>query len=197
LDQSTLLNCILDRWSGQIGDPNVMGWLTVVLYALVSVMAVVVLRTPGALAGRVRAFWWLVAVAMALLAVNKQIDLQSALTALGRCIALRDGWYETRGGFQRVVLLGLGAAALALLALGLYALRRDLRRNLSALLGLSFVAGFVMMRAVGYHGFDMLINTEALRLRLNWLFEWAGPLMVGANALFLRRRADPFYRLKK
>ena len=198
MTHDSLSACILSRWSGQIGDPHLMGWLTVGLYALVALAAVLVLRVPGAVSGRARAFWLLVALAMAALAVNKQIDLQSALTALGRCIALRDGWYDDRGPFQRLVLTGLGAAALGLLALGLYALRRDLRRNLAALVGLSFVAGFVMLRAVGYHGFDALINARVDGVRLNWVLEWTGPLLIAANALALRRAArradDPFSR---
>jgi len=33
---------------------------------------------------------------MGFLAVNKQLDLQSFLTALGRCDARLQGWYETR-----------------------------------------------------------------------------------------------------
>jgi hypothetical protein len=196
LDHDTVSACILDRWSGQIGDPHLMGWLTVVLYALVAVAAALVLRQPGAVRGRARAFWWLVALAMAFLAVNKQIDLQSALTALGRCIALRDGWYDTRGPFQRMVLAGLGAGALGILALGLYALRRDLRRNLAALVGLAFVAGFVMLRAVGYHGFDALINTRIEGVRLNWVLEWVGPLLIAANARALWRARDPYSRLQ-
>lgn len=195
MEQDTILACITDRWFPMIGDPHLMGWLTVAFYALTAVLAARVLGSV-AVVGRVRLFWGLVMLAMAFLAVNKQLDLQSALTALGRCIALRDGWYDTRGPFQRRVLLALGLGALAVLAAGLYVLRRDLRRNLVALLGLSFVAGFVMMRAVGYHGFDALINTRIEGVRMNWVLEWAGPVLISWNALVLRRAADPFARLR-
>lgn len=195
LEQDNILACIADRWFPTIGDPHLMGWLTVAFYALTAVLATRVL-TSGAVAGRVRLFWGLVALAMAFLAVNKQLDLQSALTALGRCIALRDGWYDDRGPFQRRILLGLGLGALAVLTAGLYVLRRDLRRNLAALAGLSFVAGFVMMRAVGYHGFDALINAQVEGVRMNWVLEWAGLVLIAWNAIVLRRAADPFARLR-
>lgn len=191
MEHDSIAACIAARWFPTIGDPHLMGWLTVVLYALSAGLAALVLRREGAVAGRARVFWWMILMAMAFLAVNKQLDLQSALTALGRCIALRDGWYDDRGPFQRRVLAMLGLAALAGVLAGLVALRGDLRRNLAALAGLGLVAGFVMMRAVGYHGFDALIETRIEGVRLNWVLEWIGPLMICANALALRRAASP------
>lgn len=187
LRQDTIPACIFDRWTPSIGDPHLMGWLTVVLYAVTALAAMGVLRGAGLVAGRARLFWWLVLAVMAFLAVNKQLDLQSALTALGRCIAQRDGWYDERRPVQIAFLVVLGVCALLALALGRRALRGDLRRNGLALLGLCFVAGFVMMRAVGFHGFDAMIDMRPGGVRMNWILEWTGPLLILANAAWLRR----------
>jgi hypothetical protein len=184
-----LAACIAERWSPQIGDASVMGWLTVIAYLVTAALALrVAVRLPG---GRIRAFWALVAVLMLFLAVNKQLDLQSALTAAGRCIAKAQGWYNERRVVQVLFIEGLvGAAVLALLG-GLYLLRRELAANVIALVGLVFVAGFVMVRAVGFHHVDALLGSNVLNMRMNWLLEWTGPVLISGNALILGWRARP------
>jgi hypothetical protein len=84
------------RWRPQIGDPSLMGWLTVAAYGLVAVTAYLAARrarqAPGLAAGS-RACWLLVAALMTLLCLNKQLDLQSLFTDIGRVIAWKFGWY--------------------------------------------------------------------------------------------------------
>jgi hypothetical protein len=181
-----LAACIADRWSPGIGDPSVMGWMTVAAYLVTAALAFrVAARLPG---GRLRVFWALVTGLMLCLALNKQLDLQSALTALGRCIAKAQDWYDDRQSVQVEFILGLlGAALLSLLA-GLILLRRDLAANLLALVGLVFVAGFVMVRAVGFHHVDAFLGSTVQDVRVNWILEWAGLVLISVNALILGRR---------
>ncbi len=83
-------SCALERWSPRIGDPSLMGWLTVGVYLLAGLVALWVLasaRFPAATRGRERLFWLFVALILFFLAINKQLDLQSYLTAVGRCVA--------------------------------------------------------------------------------------------------------------
>ena len=180
-----VLACLFRDWSPVIGDPHLVGWLTVVLYAVTSAMAVMVLRRGPVFIRPVRWFWGLIAFGMAFLAVNKQLDLQSALTAAGRCLAVAQGWYDDRRVVQLGFIIGLLLAAAALLVAALAVLRRDLGRNAVAAFGLAFVCGFVLVRAVGFHGFDAVINSTLQGLRVNWLLEWTGPLLICLNAAVL------------
>ncbi len=185
----SLAACIGDRWSPGIGDPSPMGWLTVLAYLMTAALALgVALRMHG---GPGRAFWWLTTVLMLCLAVNKQLDLQSALTAAGRCIAQAQGWFDARHAVQVRFISGLVALTLLALLGGLFLLRRDLAANLLALVGLAFVAGFVLVRAVGFHHVDAFIGSSIHDVRVNWILEWTGLVLISTNALFLRRRGRP------
>jgi hypothetical protein len=186
LSWTEVVACAGKRWHAHIGDPNATGWITVAAYATCALLAVlVVLRAKP---GRTRKFWVMMVVLMAFLAVNKELDLQSALTAVGRCVSQLQGWYAERRPFQREFILALLAATGAGFALGLYLMRHDLARNGLAILGLTVVAGFVAVRAVGFHHFDSLINTRVVDVRFNFIFEVSGLILIALNALFLLRR---------
>jgi len=183
----SLKACIGSRWSPGIGDPNAMGWLTVVAYLVTAALAFRVARRMRP--GRTRAFWVLIMGLMLFLAVNKQLDLQSALTAAGRCISQAQGWFDQRQTVQlQFIRALLGVAVLALLS-GLILLRRDLATNLLALVGLVFVAGFVMVRAVGFHHVDVFLGSSVHDDRVNWILEWTGLVLISVNALTLGRRS--------
>jgi hypothetical protein len=190
VELSTIAACVGDRWSPQIGDPTVTGWGTVVAYALCAVLGFMTfLRVEDR---RERIFWGLVTLAMLCLGVNKQLDLQSMLTAAGRCFSQLQGWYEERRVFQRDFIVGLLMVAVLFLALVLWLMRGCLRRNGLALLGLAFVTAFVAVRAVGFHHFETLINSRLLDIRFNVLFELSGLVAIAVNAVALlgTRRSD-------
>jgi hypothetical protein len=189
LDPSEVLSCTAARWSPQIGDPTITGWITVAAYLVCAGLAMRVMRNLPR--GRPRIFWTIICLAMLFLAVNKQLDLQSALTAIGRCISQLQGWYAERRSFQREFIAGLLGITAALLILGLYLLRRDLRRNGLALLGLVVLGGFVAVRAVGFHHFDTLIKENLFDVRLNVVMELAGLMLIAVNAIVLQVRPSP------
>ena len=178
--------CIARDWVPRIGDPEITGWLTVVSYLICFALAcLVVARRPSRAA---YGLWLGLAVLMLALAVNKQLDLQTALTATGRCLAWAQGWYDDRRpvqlAFILALLLGVGAA----LVTTLIALRHKRRGNGLALLGMGVLGAFVMVRAVGFHHVDMLINRDFANIKFNFLFENAGLVLVAVNALMLLRR---------
>lgn len=173
-------------WQPGIGDPNATGWLTVLAYLLCMVLA---LRVSRRLAGqRGRGFWLLIAVLTGFLALNKQLDLQSAMTALGRCLAQAQGWYENR----RLVQVGVIGALLVLMLLallaGLRGMRGQLRQNGLALAGLAVLCAYVAVRAVGFHHMDALIGQRHLGVSANYLFENAGLALIALNAAAILRR---------
>ena len=186
-----LQSCALTRWSPGIGDPTAMGWVTVLVYLTAAVIsATVALRAPFPQPScrRERVFWLLLGFVLLALAINKQLDLQSYLTALGRCLAQHQGWYDRRRFVQETVILGL-LLVMALLAVALWRLMRGtLARSGAALAGLVLVLGFVAIRAVGFHHLDALIKLDVMHLRLNWLFELTGPVLIGLAGLWLLLR---------
>ncbi|MDB6178760.1 hypothetical protein PAF17_14780 [Paracoccus sp. Z330] len=183
---SGLMTCVAAAWQPGIGDPNATGWLTVLAYVLCLVLSV---RVWVKLSGQPgRAFWGLVALLMLFLALNKQLDLQSALTATGRCLAQAQGWYDNRRIVQAAFVLGVLALMVAALLMGLRALRGQLARYGLALAGLTVLCGFVAIRAIGFHHMDALIGHRSFGVSTNYLLENTGLVLIGLNAFRVLRR---------
>ncbi len=176
----------MQHWSAGLGDPHPMGWITVGVYALAAVLSAR-RATLGPFAPdsrkRERLFWALAAILLGLLAINKQLDLQTLLTEIGRCAARAQGWYENRQVVQRWFILGVIVSGTLLVGFLALLMRRTLRRTGLAILGLGLVFTFVAVRAAGFHHVDILIGTEVAGLRMNWLLEMPGPALVAVAAL--------------
>jgi hypothetical protein len=189
---STTLTCALTQWHWGPGDNNVVGWATVLVYlmaAFASARAALGLTGPEVLLRRERWFWWIAAGAMLALAVNKQLDLQTLMTLVARCHAQLFGWYDIREIVQRDFILGIAATGVGLLILVTYLLRGILGRIWLALIGLGFVCLFVVVRAASIHHVDSLLGTWIFGIKLNWLLELPGPILVGLVAGGRRRTA--------
>ncbi|WP_310498859.1 hypothetical protein [Sandarakinorhabdus sp.] len=140
---------------------------------------------------RERLFWTLAALAMLALGINKQLDLQTALTAFGRQWARSGGWYEQRRAFQAgLVMAAVVAAVIAAGALGW--LVRGLRAGvIVALAGLCLLGLFVLIRAASFHHIDVALRTAVLGLKLHAVLELAGIAVVIAGALLRSPRPAP------
>ena len=162
-----------------------MGWVTVALFIVVSVLTTLVFYRQS---GRQRTFWLVLSVLLLTLAFNKQLDLQSLLTAAGRCLAKAQGWYAERQSVQiKFIISVIGASLLAALSLS-WAMRRELIHVWLALVGLAFLLAFIVVRAAGFHHFDQFIGYETGNVRMNWVIEISGISMIAVNALYLLLR---------
>lgn len=188
-----MLDCVLTRWQPRIGDPTWQGWATVLLYLVAMILALQASRAafPATTRSRERAFWWLTAAILGALAVNKQMDLQSALTAMGRCLAHAQGWYGQRHVVQLAFLMGLALLSVVFLAALLRSMRGSWTRSALPVTGLVFVCTFVLMRAAGFHHMDRLLGVPVpvLGLRTNTALEWTGPILIVLGALRVLRGA--------
>jgi hypothetical protein len=189
---TSLFPCAFSPWTPGIGDNNFFGWLTVGVYIFAAYRCAVAARNgqfPPATQRREQTFWWICTGLLLLLAVNKQLDLQSLLTSVARCFAVDQGWYEDRRAVQRWFIFAVGAAgALTVITIGI-AMRRTFARTGLAILGMGFVCTFVAVRAASFHHVDILIDTRVMGLRLNWLLELPGPLLILVAAARNRPRA--------
>lgn len=142
--------CVTDRWQLGIGDPHITGWAVAVAYAVAAATAVMVLRRSPfdpLHSKQLGVLWGLIAALMTALALNKQLDLQSLMTALGRCLAQEQGWYENRRLVQRDFIFGLMAVAAMISVAMFWVLRGIVRQNLLVLFGLAALVGFILIRA--------------------------------------------------
>jgi hypothetical protein len=169
----------------RIGDPHPMGWVTVATYATAGVLAGLVVAQRRT---RAAAFWMVLAALLTFLAVNKQLDLQSALTAAGRCLSQAQGWYENRRTVQAAFIGTLALCGLVALLLMLRALQGRLAENGLAAAGAAFLVTFVLVRAVGFHHVDAMLRLPVAGLRMNWILELGGIALIAANAAVLLRR---------
>ena len=180
-----LINCVLADWSPTLGDPTVMGWVTVAGYLLATVLAVTVFIQQS---GRQRIFWLGLSVLLLALAVNKQLDLQSALTAAGRCLAKAQGWYDQRQTVQVRFILVVAGTSLVAACIIAWLMRRELVQIWLGLAGLAVLLAFIVIRAAGFHHFDQFIGFEIGGIRMNWILELGGITAISTNALYLLSR---------
>lgn len=128
------------------------------------------------------ALWLMMAGLLFALGINKQLDLQSLVTDLGRILAHEQGWYEQRRTVQ-VAFIGI-VGLLGAMGLGfvVWLARGQLRDFRLALGGMVFLGAFVLARASSFHHVDILIHTELVGVQLNWVFELTGIALVGIAA---------------
>jgi hypothetical protein len=179
------------HWSPTIGDPTIMGWITVACYFFCSVLCLKVFRHGTMIFDhpvKRQQFLWLALFALTfLLGINKQLDLQSLFTEIGKYYAYNNGLYEHRRAFQEVFIKLIAGSAFISLATLIYLYRGVVRYHFVAIAGFCFLAAFVLIRASSFHNVDLLIKTEIAGFRLNWLFELFGLGLIAFNALILGR----------
>jgi len=176
----------IGEWSPGIGDPTLLGWLTVACYLLAAGMCYRTIRFEyhdgNAIEPVEQRLWLFVFVGLVLLGFNKQLDLQSALTEFGRMIARGQGWYEFRRdvqiwfmGFLALFLLGLGS-------LVAYMVRKTPVATGIALLGCAMLLVFVFLRAASFHHLSLMTADAVGGLPFNWVIEVSSLLVIGLGA---------------
>jgi hypothetical protein len=172
-------------WSPGIGDPTIGGWITVGLYFVAAANCWVTKRTLLRDTSEWRV-WLLLALSFLCFGINKQLDLQSALTDIGRLLAHQQHWYDQRQTVQVVFIVAVGVVSvIALLTLLVWA-RRSPAPTMLALVGTTLVIGYVLIRAASFHHVDRFIGKTVLGFRWNWIIEMGG-ISIVVIAGFWRR----------
>jgi hypothetical protein len=177
------------RWQAGIGDPTVVGWITVAVYGITALLALRCARRSGdPLEFR---FWSVLTIALLMLGVNKQLDLQSLVTQIGRDLAFAHGWYHDRRVVQFAfigLLLALGVSVGAVL---LWTARRLPPSTQIATLGIVLLVVFVVIRGASFHHVDELLGSKVQGVRYNWLLELTPLAVIAVSALRRRAVAKP------
>ena len=119
---------------------------------------------------------------MALLCVNKQLDLQSLVTDIGRTLSRQQGWYEQRREIQRLFVVVVLAGSVAFSCWSLWRFQEFWKGHKLLAGGMLFLLTFIAVRAISFHHVDRIISTPVLGVRMNWVFELTGILLVSLAA---------------
>lgn len=184
------------RWRPGIGDPTIYGWLTVVAY----------FATAGLLAGNVRLsrtfgqpvgrpFWVTAMVLMLALGLNKQLDVQTLFTDVGRDLALAQVWYDARRSVQAVFVAGLLVGGVGLVVLIRLWLGSAWRLCRLSGIDIAVTLVFILVRASTFHHVDRMLGLDFAGLHVNVVLELGSIALVAAGALqwwrYVRDRDAP------
>src|SRR5882672_2703243 len=122
--------------------------------------------------------WRAVSILFLALGINKQLDLQTALTELGRVLAYNQGWYGERQTVQVWFIVGVAITCITTAIILLIWARKSPAPTWLALLGTAAVLAFVLIRAASFHHIDRLIGQRILGLTWNWVLEMGGISLV-------------------
>ena len=126
---------------------------------------------------------------MLLLCVNKQLDLQSLFTDIGRVFAWKYGWYEKRREFQKWFVIGVLVISVATTVLMTVRFRDFWKKSPLLGAGLAFLLTFIVVRAISFHHVDVFLKHAVAGVRMNWFLELTGIAMVSLAALLDYRNA--------
>jgi hypothetical protein len=163
------------RWHLGIGDPSVWGWFTVGVYLLAVgccyYQATAHKLPEQKLSDQSRKFWWLLGVFLLLLAINKQLDLQTWFTQTLKDMAISHGWYEQRRALQVAFVVGIGLTMLVCLLTLRITLVSLWRQYKLVWTGLFLLCTFILLRAASFHHIDIFIRESIYGLELNVVLE--------------------------
>jgi hypothetical protein len=177
------LSCALARTAIlHQGDPGILGWLTVAVYAVAALACLAVgLRARSAAPSGIaeRGFWLLAALLLVFVAANKQLDLHILFSKSMRCFAQQNGWTdEARRAVQQKVIICIAIAALTIGGLLVASMRRHLGQVWPALLGLAIVVGFTFMRAAAFNKLDGPLHALLANDIAKSIIELCGPVVI-------------------
>ena len=172
----------MGHWRPTIGDPGFMGWFTVASYFACAILCFFPAFSSQTADRKFLLFWRLISLLMILLGINKQLDLQSLFTEVGRQIARAQGWMDHRRVVQFWFILVLWITTIGIF-LFFVTLKWNLFRQFTlAYVGLFFLLCFIVTRAASFHHFDQFLGFELFGARMNWVLELTGIYVIGLGA---------------
>jgi hypothetical protein len=166
-----------------MGDPTPLGWMITIAYGATAICCWRAARlTPNTprrgshASGRatqpaIARLWTALAAVLVLLGLNKQLDLQTILTAVVRDAAKQQGWYADRRPVQIAAVVGSLVLVVVVGALVARALRGELRRLWPAVAGVAVLGAYAAMRTTSLHELDVFMVGGPLPMK------WWGELL--------------------
>jgi hypothetical protein len=127
-------------------------------------------------------FWFALCGVLVFLGVNKQLDLQSCFTQVGRDMAKSEGWYEKRRMVQGVFVVVMAVLGMLIIATSYWYVHAAWRRYRIAFFGIIYLVTFVVIRAASFHHIDVFLKSGVGGLYFNHILELGGILFIGYAA---------------
>ncbi|MDO5632575.1 MAG: hypothetical protein Q4G22_12155 [Paracoccus sp. (in: a-proteobacteria)] len=156
MDFTRIMDCVQRNWAPGAVGPATSDWLVSLICLGCAVTSFAVVRRQGRAAGRV--FWTLLGIMLSLLVVARIFDLDTGLSAAGRCFARVGGWYADRQEVRQTLMLWVLAAAGLVTAGIMLTLRGRLLRNIPALIGLGLLLAVIGLRVISAHSVDAWLH---------------------------------------
>ncbi len=177
-------------WSPHIGDPTFLGWMTTAGYLLAALLSLLcagrVLNASSGRSGYLQSVPWLMlGSCLAVLGINKQLDLQTWAIAAARVIAVEQDWYAKRQIVQAWLVVGaIGVAVIIFIGSALI-FRTQWRQALFLLFGLLFILRFLIVRMASIFGVALpRLSRFSGGITINWMLELVGVALVLVAILY-------------
>lgn len=183
------VDCAAHVWTPTIGDPTLYGWTATAGYAIAAGLCAAV-AAKGRSGEIDRWLWMLIALGLALLALNKQLDLHREAKYLARCLAIEQGWYDQRRAVQSALTIAATVIAAGGMAFVAWALSRMRGPRVLIGLGLAMIGGLQVLRlAESHHLVDGIVSeTDFAALHGALELGGLGLLIIAATQTHVRRR---------
>lgn len=139
-------------------------------------------------------FWTATALLVAALGVNKQLDLQTWLTFLGRRLAQSDGWYAERRAVEGAFLIIFAGLSVVLAAWFLRSARPNFRGRAATISGLAALGGYAILRAATFYHVDSQPDLIIATLPVRDVLEFSGTILVAIGAWRSRAAARSAFK---
>ena len=170
------------------GHLTALGWTSCALYflaALLAFRAAAVSRLHDSPA--IARLWHWLAAALALLGLNKAIELQTWFIAAGRQVVRMSGLPEYRNVFHAVFFLVFMLGLISLLVVLIFrlpvALGRFGRHWPLAAAGCALICVYIVIRAAFIEHVDQILGLSPKPIPFLWLLETGGLLLIIVDAL--------------
>lgn len=165
-------------WTPQIGDPSALGWFTVASYFSASLLCF----RAASHDANAQNLWRAIGLVLIALGINKQLDLQTLLTQIGREFARSGHWYEQRRALQRIFIGAIAFISILGSIAVMLVFRNKSRGFRAASIGLVLLGTFVFTRAASFHHVDRFLKLSFLGARFNWIIELGSIAVIGVAA---------------
>jgi hypothetical protein len=182
------------KWRLGLGDPSVGAYAVTSFYLLTSLgcfFQFYECRPTLAkhhLTGESREshYWLLLAISLGFLGINKQLDLQTLLTIVGREAVVHWGVYDQRRTIQLVFILLLTTGCVGGLIITSIFVRNLGGPAFLATTGCAVQLTFVISRAASFHHIDKLLSIQLPIGKTNLVLESIGLLIIAAALIWKR-----------
>lgn len=165
------------QWQMGIGDPTILGWSAVLAYLVAAYLCLVCARECKKL-NLPNTFWKVMTAFLLLLALNKQLDLQTLITQIGREFAFEHGLYQYRRKLQLAFVMLLLVTAVTLIAYLRLKMKKVWVEYRMVCVGLITLMAFIFIRIASFHHIDTLLKFHLFSVKLHQWLELAGLLVI-------------------